>query len=131
VLKNIASYVTTLLLTASLLWGGCLSCSQYFMFPVSGARHCCMPSSGCKDNKDSNNKPKKSPSSQPQDCTLQQIVIAKQVTAVDRIPNVVFLPLTPLLETSNALSLPPQAIRILSDPGSPPDLHLLHSVFRI
>ncbi|HCC57585.1 MAG TPA: hypothetical protein DEQ47_10025 [Solibacterales bacterium] len=37
--KTAANSLLTLVLLASYLWGGCVSCEQYFMLP--SARHCC------------------------------------------------------------------------------------------
>jgi hypothetical protein len=123
-LKSIASSISALLLTATFLWGGCLSCAQYFMFPASRAQHCCMPSSGCKDT------PKKSQSSTPQGCTLQQVVVAKHAIALDYTPPAA--PASPISDVPAPVSYY-LANPTLIDPdrGSPPELYLLHSVFRI
>src|SRR5215831_11121117 len=47
VLRSIASSVLSLLLMATFLWGGCVSCEQYFMFP---GKHqpCCNKSGQCE-----------------------------------------------------------------------------------
>src|SRR5438067_10242355 len=46
VLRTISNFGMSFLLAVTLLWGGCLSCSQYFMFPNAKAG-CCKPASGC------------------------------------------------------------------------------------
>jgi hypothetical protein len=41
-----ASSILSLLLLTTLVWGGCISCEQYFMWP--GAKSCCSPNGRCK-----------------------------------------------------------------------------------
>jgi hypothetical protein len=116
----------TAILLATMLWGGCLSCAQYFMFPTVGAKHCCMPSGECKKT------PGKS--SVPEDCKIQPVsfrqaaveqdhgaVLASSITAapIDRAWS------PALLHGAATVPLPPV------DQGSPPDLNLLYSVLRI
>lgn len=36
-----------MLLLTTFMWGGCVSCDQYFMWP--GAKACCAPGGRCKD----------------------------------------------------------------------------------
>jgi hypothetical protein len=52
------------LLAVTLVWGGCLSCSQYFMFPGAKAP-CCNPAGHCRRMPAQNSAPK--------DCTIQSI----------------------------------------------------------
>ena len=44
--KAFASSLLSLLLLTTLVWGGCISCEQYFMF--GGAKSCCSPDGHCK-----------------------------------------------------------------------------------
>jgi len=61
VLRAISNTLTALLLMASYLWGGCISCEQFFMLP--GAK------SGCCDHYKCKKSPKQSkPESSRQDC---------------------------------------------------------------
>jgi hypothetical protein len=46
VLRALASSFLSLLLVATLTWGGCISCEQYFMWP--GAKTCCAGNGHCK-----------------------------------------------------------------------------------
>lgn len=115
-----------MLLTATLLWGGCLSCAQYFMSPVSQAGHCCKPSGECRKTQNS------SPPSK--DCAIQPYSLAQTVATPDHaeilMASVVATPgyglFLQLPQTHPILDLPATGSR-----GSPPDLNLLHSVFRI
>jgi hypothetical protein len=47
--RALASSFLSLLLLATLVWGGCISCEQYFMF--GGAKSCCSPNGHCKNQK--------------------------------------------------------------------------------
>jgi len=61
VLRAISNSFTALLLMASYLWGGCISCEQFFMLP--GAKSDCCDRNKCKKS------PKQSkPESSQQDC---------------------------------------------------------------
>ena len=47
-LRCVARLVFATLLLASWLYGGCLSCDQYFMIPAADGHNCCDPAGGCK-----------------------------------------------------------------------------------
>lgn len=122
-LRKIASCVTSLLLTASLALGGCLSCADYFMSPVASARHCCDPANGCKDSA------RKSRSSPVTSCAFQQMVAAKRAPGVG--PAAIVMPhLAPSVYAS-FMDRQHRLAPIVADRGSPSDLYLLHSVLRI
>jgi hypothetical protein len=119
VLRALSSLLLSLLLVTTLLWGGCISCEQYFMF--GQAHGCCNPDGHCK---------RKAPvkNSQARDC--KQIAFDHQkgidfhfelpVVAVSRI----------VLPVRNVELLPRWRDAIPFDP-SPPDLQVLHSIFLI
>jgi len=66
VLRAISNTLTALLLMASYLWGGCISCEQFFMFP--GAKGDCCERNKCKKA------PKQSqPESPRQDCQMMPL----------------------------------------------------------
>jgi hypothetical protein len=127
VLKKFATCTLAILLTATLLWGGCLSCANYFMLPSISTADCCAPTSHCKEK----NKP--APSSQ-EGCRIQAVAPSKAGPIVPHTP-VLFAHFTPVIvpvgiwavSSAHAVSAP------AVPPGnfSPPDLCLLHSVFRI
>jgi len=61
VLRTISNSLTALLLMASYLWGGCISCEQFFMLP--GSKSDCCDRNKCKKS------PKQSkPERSQQDC---------------------------------------------------------------
>jgi hypothetical protein len=112
----------TLMLMATLLWGSCLSCAQFFMFPRTASKVCCLPSGKCKPHS------KQSP---PEECRLQPMA-AKDAQSIEK-P-------TATLDSSLPLKLPSSPMgawlsdapaRQFEQQGSPPDLSLLYSVFRI
>ena len=43
---RLANSLLSLLILITLIWGGCISCEQYFMW--SGAKTCCAPDGHCK-----------------------------------------------------------------------------------
>jgi hypothetical protein len=48
VLRTIANSLLSLLVLATFMWGGCVSCAQYFMFPGKQLRSCCNNSGQCE-----------------------------------------------------------------------------------
>jgi hypothetical protein len=119
--RAVVSSLLSLLLTATLLWGGCISCEQYFM--LQGTKDCCNPDGHCKT---------KAPS-QPQDrgreCrqlafdhhkSLHLLDVDLSAVAVLRIEVPVY----------TARQFPRHYETALADP-SPPDLQILHSTFLI
>jgi hypothetical protein len=46
VFRAFASSLLSVLLVLTLVWGGCISCEQYFMW--SAAKGCCSPNGHCK-----------------------------------------------------------------------------------
>ena len=115
-----------ILLTATLLGGGCLSCAQYFMSPVSQAGHCCKPSGECPKTQN--------PSSSSKDCTIQPYSLAQTVVT----PNhAAILAASVVAMPGYGLVFAPRQAHAVLDLfaadgcGSPPDLNLLHSILRI
>jgi hypothetical protein len=109
-----------MVLVATLLWGGCLSCSQYYMLGRTATRHCCMPTGECK------NAPARQSGKQ---CNLQVMALVHQQAVLDHAANIVALPVALV-----SLALPDFAAVVLVAPVShapPPDIGALHSVLRI
>ncbi len=121
-LKTFANIGLSLLLLATLLWGGCLSCPQYFMFPASHGG-CCNPAGHCK------NAPAPAPASR--DCNMQAVAlpaVSLDAAAHGLLP----LSLAPVVASAvpaPVLAAPPSAFG--PPHASPPDLSRLHSVLRI
>jgi hypothetical protein len=108
-----------LLLLTTLMWGGCISCEQYFMWP--GAKSCCAPDGHCKT---------KAPTQENAGRECKQIAFdhQKSVDLQIDLPAVasVYFPLPP--RPVENLSY-----RLVENPlePSPPDLQALHSTFLI
>lgn len=114
-----ANLLLSLLLLATLTWGGCISCEQYFMWP--GVKGCCNPNGHCKT---------KTPrhSHAVQNC--EQI-------AFDHHKSIDFHVDLPVIHVA-ASDAPPQTGELSVIPfyprwvaPSPPDLQILHSSFLI
>ncbi|HEY6989551.1 MAG TPA: hypothetical protein VH369_14250 [Bryobacteraceae bacterium] len=118
-LRALSSSLLSLLLVLTLVWGGCISCEQYFTFGTSHG--CCNPDGHCKTKTHDQN-------SRGRDC--KQIAFEHQkgidlhfdlpMVAVERVA----LPLCSMEV------LPRRQDSLVVDP-SPPDLQALHSTFLI
>jgi hypothetical protein len=117
--KTLASSLLVLLLATTLLWGGCISCEQYFMFGQSNG--CCNPDGHCKT---------KAPvkDGQGRDCRQIAFDHHKGIDLQFDLPAAVVERIAPPFYNVELLPRRREARAI--DP-SPPDLQVLHSVFLI
>jgi hypothetical protein len=122
VLRLVASSVLSLLLVATFLWGGCVSCEQYFMFP---GKHqpCCNKSGQCERPDKSSPKPEK------QDCNRLPF---ERTGNAHILPMPAVLPaiVAPALLSSAPILTRLTAAEVLLDP-SPPDVQALNVTFLI
>ena len=120
-LRTLANIGLALLLVVTLVWGGCVSCSQYFMFANSRAG-CCNPTGHC-------GKTPTTPASK--DCHIQALALTKTDGASSQpsLPAVAVPVMTVAAIQSSAF--PTRPLEFFPIQASPPDLCLLHSVFRI
>jgi hypothetical protein len=120
-MRTLANLGLSLVLVVTLAWGGCVSCSQYFMFASSRAG-CCHPSGHC-------GKVPTTPASK--DCHIQPLALTK----TDRTPGQPSLPTVAAaavpVAAEQASVLPGRPLAFVPLQASPPDLCTLHSVFRI
>ena len=111
----------SLVVLMSLLWGGCLSCAQYFMLPGIPAHDCCAPSGHCEK--------RSTPQSQ-SGCKIQAMSASKQSLPDHAV--ILAVSVTPVAPISVVLrDLYTPATPVGFDPTPPGDLGLLHSVLRI
>jgi hypothetical protein len=118
--RAFANALLSLLLATTLVWGGCISCEQYFMWP--GAKSCCSPGGHCKTSK--------IPGKQSPDRPCNQIAFDHQKSVDLHID----LPVVAIVRTELPLAtFTAQALCRGCEPidHSPPDLQLLHSTFLI
>jgi hypothetical protein len=118
--RRLATCAMAMVLVATLLWGGCLSCSQYYMLGRTAARHCCMPTGECK------NAPARQSAKQ---CNLQVMALVHQQSVLDHATNIVALPVALI-----SLALPDFAAPVFVVPVShapPPNIGRPLSVLRI
>jgi hypothetical protein len=116
--RAFASALLSLLLLTTLVWGGCISCDQYFMWP--GAKSCCSPDGHCKT--------KTSPESSKCDCTQIAFDQDKSLDFSIDLPVIAVVKIElptravdPLERWRGATSIEP----------SPPDLQILNSTFLV
>jgi len=108
----------SLLLLVTSVWGGCISCEQYFMFGQS--RGCCNPDGHCK--------PKVPRKNSQVDCKQIAFDHQKGIDLHFDLPVAAVRRLTVSVRHTGFLSPRRDALPI--DP-SPPDLQALHSTFLI
>src|SRR5215813_10525208 len=87
VLRSIASSLLSLVVVATFMWGGCVSCEQYFMFP---GKHqpCCNKSGQCERPGKNSPKPEK------QDCN--RLAFQRNTPAHVPLPAVLPAPIVPV-----------------------------------
>jgi hypothetical protein len=124
VLRAIANSLLSVVICATFLWGGCVSCEQYFMFPGKQQRSCCTKSGQCERPGKTSSKPEK------QDCSRLPLGRGGSAHAVP-LPAILPAAIAPQPDPpqSSAL-LRVSDFEALLDP-SPPKLQALHATFLI
>jgi hypothetical protein len=119
--RALASSLLSLLLVATLVGGGCISCEQYFMFG-GGAKNCCAPDGHCKS---------KAPGQKTPARACNQIAFDHHRHAdLSLCPPVpVIASILPADFTPERAPMPRTEFR--PSEASPPDLQILHSTFLI
>lgn len=124
-LRAIASSLLSLVVVATFLWGGCVSCEQYFMFPdKSQVRSCCNKSGQCE-------RPGKTSSkTETQDCNRLPLSRGENAHVLPLPALVQVVIAQPILKFSSHEWLRVSTLEALLDP-SPPDLQALNVTFLI
>jgi hypothetical protein len=123
-IRQVANSILSLLVVATFLWGGCVSCEQYFMFP---GKHqpCCNKSGQCERPGKTSQTPQK------QDCN--RLPLARTGNA-HVVPLPAILPDPIKIHLAQGVPSPDLslafAFELRLDP-SPPDQQVLHSTFLI
>lgn len=120
-LQALANSVLSLLMVLTLLWGGCISCPQFFMF-AKAEKSCCKKDGRCE--RPTKNAPVKECKQMPLE--LQELGAAHAELAVAEGLDSTILFSTVLGPGSEA-----PRIQTLGSDHSPPDLNLLHSTLII
>lgn len=121
VFRLISTSVLSFLLLLTLVWGGCISCPQFFMFPAA-AKNCCNKAGQCE--RPTQTAPLK-------DCKRIPL------TAQGHLHAHLALAAAVLAESAFTIAPTPQADSMMFHPEpaavdhSPPDLQVLHSNFLI
>lgn len=116
--RAFASLLLSLLLLTTLVWGGCISCEQYFMWP--SAKGCCSPNGHCKT---------KAPSQKP-DRECKQIAFDHHKSANFHVELQVVAGVGIKAPVCGIEALERWRGANLIEP-SPPDLQILNSTFLI
>ena len=121
--RRAANLLASLLLVATLLWGGCVACPQFFQSPVI-KKSCCDPAGHCKRTK--------TDPSQQKPCQFQQLEVQQKVK-----PPVPLVAVIHLVSPSPIASLQLRELmraseaRLGSPPKSPHERQALLSTFLI
>lgn len=120
--RAISSSLMSLLMVLTLVWGGCISCPQFFMFPKLVDKSCCNSSGQCERR--SSQEPVK-------ECTKMPIEAQDFVSAHTELA-IATLGTEPVVvgPTLVAIFPVPDEIRDTAE-HPPPDLIVLHSTFVI
>jgi hypothetical protein len=118
--RAFANSLLSLLMLATLVWGGCISCDEYFMWP--GAKSCCSPNGHCKT--------KKTPTKQAPRRECTQIAFDHHKTIDHHIALPVVGAVEMVVPFRSVESVERWQLVSLVEP-SPPDLQVLHSTFLI
>src|SRR5262245_29195253 len=123
VFKALSSTLLSLLMIVTLLWGGCISCPQFFMFPTAKAeKSCCQKNGQCeRPTKSAPAKDCKRLPLEPQGFASAHLELA---AAADVLDTIIVLP------QFDATSLAYHH-EITASEHSPPDLNILHATFLI
>jgi hypothetical protein len=121
VLRAISSSLLSLLVVATLLWGGCVSCPQFFMFPKA-EKSCCNKAGQCE---------RPSKSDPVKECKRMPLETQGFASAHAELAAAV-------ITTGSEALIPVMTVRLsvvhvdspLLEP-SPPDLNVLNSTFLI
>lgn len=123
----ISSSMLSLVMVATMMWGGCISCPQFFMFPTKASKGCCQKNGQC-DRGSKSTPDKSAPAKECKRMPLEPIgsdpthgtfVLAAELTTA-----VVVSPVIAVLSSG-----PHRETPVLEH--SPPDLNVLHSTFLI
>ena len=117
--RALASSLLSLLLLTTLVWGGCISCEQYFMWP--GAKSCCASDGHYK---------KKTPAQKTSGVECKQMALEHQ-KSVDLHIDLPVVAVAPFQVPLPAIQAMTTWRGVSPVEPSPPDLQILHSTFLI
>jgi hypothetical protein len=123
VLRGLANSALSLLIVATFLWGGCVSCEQFFMFSA-GKQSCCNKAGKCERPGKNSPKPEK------QDCNRLPLDRGENVHSV---APPALLPAAigaDIVRSSLCAFYRVTVFELLPDP-SPPDRQALNATFLI
>jgi hypothetical protein len=119
VIRAISNLMLSALMMATLLWGGCVSCPQFFMFPT--AQKDCCKAGHCERSKSHSSTPGK-------ECNRMAFVGHGFVEVHAELPTVI-IPASDLVRPAVVFS--PAVVMPELVEHSPPELQILNSFFLI
>lgn len=119
-LRAVSNLLLSGFMIATLLWGGCVSCSQFFMFPRA-SKGCCNKAGQCE--RPGSTAPKI-------DCKRLSLALQRLGDAHEVPPPTVVNAAVEIAPAPAVAFLFPVS-DVLRVEHSPPDLHALHSTFLI
>ena len=117
VLRALSSSVLSTLMVLTLIWGGCISCPQFFMFPKA-EKSCCNKSGQCE------RQDKKAPV---KECTKMPIDAQGSASAHAQLAVAVLTTEPIVVEPTLEVSLSPLDEVTSAAEHPPPDLNILYS----
>ncbi|MDQ6663297.1 MAG: hypothetical protein M3Z23_02765 [Acidobacteriota bacterium] len=123
-LRSLSIPLLALLLVGTLFWGGCISCSQFFMFPNSAAKSCCNKAGQCERSE--NPSPAKHAK---KDCNKMPMEV--QGSAQGHVVLAVLPDFRGIPPTVTIFAFSSHRLFAGSVEHSPPDLQILHSSFLV
>ena len=124
--KALTSSLLSLLLVATVTWGGCISCKQYFMWP--GAKDCCSGKGHCKSKPLKQNSATETKQNSGPEC--KQIAFGSQKSFALHVDFSAGTDMRVSVAVPRVVMLAPLCDVSPIEP-SPPDLQALHSTFLI
>jgi hypothetical protein len=120
VLRRISNSLLSLLMMATLFWGGCVACPQFFMFSQAAKKDCCK-AGRCE-------KSQSGKTTKANDCRRLPLEPHGFVQALAEPPTVAIASVELVLP---AVAPSPATLELAPVEYSPPELHVLNSTFLI
>ena len=131
--RAVSNSALSLLMTATFMWGGCISCPQFFMFPTKAKaeKSCCKKDGQCNR---STEKPSTTdaPAEEAPAKECQRMPLETRSDSLGGVHAITVELSTAVVVVSPAVLSAPEPYReTLVLDHSPPDLNVLHSTFLI
>ena len=120
-IRGLASFAFSILMVVTMMWGGCISCPQFFMFTAVAEKNCCEAEQCERPSKNAPVKECKRMPLEPQGFSSAHAHLAVTVLTADVQP----------IATTLCVPLVGHRFETAAVEHSPPDLNVLHSVLLV